>query len=125
MTGTRYLADTHVLLWALALDERLRPQHRDVLAAGQGVLVSIASLWEIAIKSGLGKLRMPPGLVEIIQASAIGFLPISVEHALHVATLPGHHGDPFDRMLVAQAQVEGLTVLTMDRNITRYDVAVL
>ncbi len=122
----RLLLDTHVLLWALTADSRLRPAVRDLIIDGTTeVLVSAASAWEITIKRAIGKLGSPDDLPAQLVAARFDELPVTVEHAVAVLDLPDHHRDPFDRMLVAQARVEGLTLVTHDSNLSRYDVAVL
>lgn len=121
----RLLLDTHVYLWARAFPARIDRQARDVIERSDAVFVSIASAWEAAIKVGLGRLQ----LQETFEAgmAAGGFRPLSITlaHAERVATLPRLHGDPFDRMLVAQADCEGLTLVTKDSAIAAYGVAVL
>ena len=89
------------------------------------MFVSAASAWELAIKRGLGKLTFPDPLEEHLRRDRFEPLAITVSHALRAGELPSHHDDPFDRMLVAQAQLEGLTLVTGDERIVRYDVAVL
>ena len=121
----RLLLDTHVLLWWLADDPALSKQARRLIADEPEVLASAASAWEIAIKRALGKLEAPEDLTAALDASGIGQLPIGFEHAAVAGALPRHHDDPFDRMLVAQAQCEGLTLLTSDARIARYAVTVL
>lgn len=121
----RLLIDTQVLIWTLEGDPRVQDRWRRAMAAAEEVHVSAATIWEIAIKRALGKLRpsRDPGQV----ARSLGFLPLAVtwEHGEAVATLPLHHGDPFDRLLIAQARVEGLTLVTSDRVFALYDVALL
>ncbi|CAN5865761.1 type II toxin-antitoxin system VapC family toxin [soil metagenome] len=120
------LLDTHVLLWALTEDRRLRPEVRDQIADGRTrVLVSAASAWEITIKRALGKLRAPGDLSDQLAAARFEGLALTTEHALAVGDLPALHGDPFDRLLVAQARVEGLTLVTSDPQVQRYEVTVL
>ncbi|MFC5381727.1 type II toxin-antitoxin system VapC family toxin [Aquipuribacter nitratireducens] len=120
------LLDTHVLLWALADDDRLSAGERSALtSAANRLVVSAASTWEIGIKRALGRLDAPDDLREQIVALRADELPMSVEHTLAAAALPRHHADPFDRMLVAQARAEDLTLVTHDAAIARYDVAVL
>lgn len=122
------LLDTHVLLWAAGMPERLSPQGRRLLEDGGHTLVfSVASLWEVAIKRGLGRedfqvdpRRLRGGLL----VHGYRELPIRSEHALATQTLPPLHRDPFDRMLVAQAQVEGLTLVTADVMVARYPGAI-
>ncbi len=121
----RLLLDTHVLLWWLADDPALSKQARGLIANEPEVFASAASAWEIAIKQALGKLEAPEDLLTALEAGGIRRLPIDVEHAAVAGALPRHHDDPFDRMLVAQAQQEGLTLLTSDVRIARYAVTVL
>ena len=123
----RVLLDTRVWLWMQAAPHRLGPQAAALVSdTGNDLLLSAASSWEIAIKHALGKLRLPVPPREYVpsrmQASGTGALPITHAHALHVAALPPHHRDPFDRMLVAQASVESIPILTADAQIGRYDV---
>lgn len=125
MSGTGYLIDTHILLWDMTGSERLQTHHQDILNGETELFISIASIWEIAIKVSIRKLPMPDDLLEQINSSDISILSISPEHALAVTHLPHHHRDPFDRMLVAQAQMENLTIMTMDKNIRLYDVEVV
>lgn len=121
----RLLLDTHVLLWWLADDPALSKQARRLIADEPEVFVSAASAWEIAIKRALGKLEAPEDLLAALDEDGIGRLPIEFEHAAIAGALPCHHDDPFDRMLVAQAQREGFTLLTSDARISSYAVAVL
>lgn len=93
--------------------------------AANDVYVSAATAWEVAIKAGLGKLSMPDDLGEQLTTNSLTPLPISVRHVLAVHHLPDHHRDRFDRLLVAQAQIEQLTLVTADERISQYDVAVL
>ena len=118
----RYLIDTSILLWDLMDDPRLNATHSELLLGDDPKFVSIATLWEIAIKVAVGKLRMPQRLLQTLRESDVQLLDISPEHALHCAAMPLHHGDPFDRMLIAQAQLEKMTVLTSDRHFALYDV---
>lgn len=125
MSAAGFLIDTHVLLWALMRSPNLPPHHREILHGRSPKRVSIATIWEIAIKSSTGKLRMPSRLLDVLRESDVALLPIEAEHAMLCADLPRHHGDPFDRMLIAQAQAEGLTILTVDRTFRAYDVAIV
>jgi len=126
----RILVDTQCWIWMLAAPERFAPSTRQLLQdPSTELLVSAASIWEVAIKSGLGKLTLPgaPQAVvpEMMERSRVTSLPVLASHAVRVASLPHHHRDPFDRMLVAQAQLEGLPILTADRALAAYEVEVL
>lgn len=118
------LLDTHALLWYLESDPRLPPRAKDAIESGLEVYVSAASIWEVAIKRGLGKLEAEPDLIDRINA---GFehLPITQEHAWATSALPQHHGDPFDRLLVAQARAERLPLLSADPKLRAYDVDIV
>lgn len=118
------LLDTHVLLWALDDDPSLSPAARTAITDGRNmVFVSAATAWEITIKKALGKLRAPTeGYLQELQRHRFTPLDITTEHALAVESLPPHHADPFDRMLVAQAQVEKLTLVTRDERLLDYGV---
>lgn len=121
----RLLLDTHALLWWLGnmeLDDRTRTQIQD--PAGL-VAVSAASVWETAIKVASGKLHGPEPLTTALGREGFEALAITAEHAERAGSLPLHHRDPFDRMLVAQAQLEGLTVVTRDRAFDAYEVPLL
>lgn len=122
----RLLLDTHVLLWAAAGSERLSDDSRELLEDPRNeVRYSAASLWEIAIKSAIRRkdFRVDlPLLQATLPAMGIVELPVSGAHALAVATLPPLHRDPFDRLLIAQGLVEGLTLVTHDAAIRRYSV---
>jgi PIN domain nuclease of toxin-antitoxin system len=122
----RLLLDTHVVLWWLADDARLRPPARTLIADGSNVaVVSAASAWEIAIKSQLGKVRAPDDLLDQVRHNGFDALPITFEHAHRAGALVRHHADPFDRMLVAQAQLERLSVVTADRQLAAYDIDIV
>ena len=117
------LLDTHALLWALEGGDSLSAKARDtVLDLSNEILVSAASAWEISIKRALGKLEAPPNLAEAIQDA--GFLPRNIHFAdcAQVGQLPEHHRDPFDRMLVSQALVDGVPIVTCDAHIRLYGV---
>ena len=119
------LLDTHVVLWWLADDPALADEIKDRLDNEPDVCVSAATIWEVAIKQAIGKLPEPAGLPELIRDSGFTLLPVGARHATAVGRLPMIHRDPFDRMLVAQAQCENLTLVTRDQNCQRYDVKVL
>ena len=124
------LLDTHAFLWWITDDPRLSSRVRELTGDSINTLfLSAASGWEIAIKAQLGKLQLPDNLERYIadQLSLNGFesLPIQLRHALHVYSLPDLHRDPFDRILVAQSQLEQLPILTVDPQIARYGVDVI
>jgi PIN domain nuclease of toxin-antitoxin system len=126
----RVLLDTQCWLWMTLSPERFSARARALVEARENVLyLSAASAWEIAIKHALGKLRLPEPPVTYVPArvAALGVQPLAIEHqhALHVATLPAHHRDPFDRLLVAQAQLDDLPILTADPAIGVYDVTTI
>jgi len=114
------------LLWTIGEPGRLRQGEREAIEDPSNVVfVSVASAWEAEIKRTLGKLRSPPDLVRQLERKRFTPLDITLAHALSAARLPLHHRDPFDRMLIAQAQLEGLTIVTRDRHFAAYGVALL
>jgi PIN domain nuclease of toxin-antitoxin system len=122
----RLLLDTHAFLWWAANDPQLRLEARDAIAStDSSVAVSAAVAWEMGIKRALKKLEAPLDPSEQIERHLFDELPITIAHAVRAAELPAHHRDPFDRMLVAQAQIEGLTIVTRDPMFRVYDVPVL
>lgn len=122
----KLLLDTHVLLWWLAADPSLSARARAAIGAPRAsVFVSAASAWEISIKRALGKLDAPDDLAEQLSAHRFEPLSISVAHASAAGALPEHHADPFDRMLVAQAEAEDLTIVTRDKRFQLYGVTTL
>ena len=123
----RILLDTGVLLWSLAEDHKLNARATELIRARNSELyLSAASVWEIAIKYALGKLFLhaePEVFIpEAIAGLGMGTLDITAAHALTAGKLPGYHDDPFDRMLVAQARVEGMKLLTADHAFEKYEV---
>ena len=121
----RLLLDTNVLIWWLTESPRLSKETRDAITAEPEVIVSAVSAFEIAVKSAIGKLRVPGDLEVQIVEQAMTELPVTVRHGLAVGQLPMHHRDPFDRLLIAQAQCEGLTIVTADRTFAAYDVPIM
>jgi PIN domain nuclease of toxin-antitoxin system len=123
----RILLDTHCWLWMLVAPDRFSETARRLIEdPASELLLSAASSWEIAIKYELGKLPLPEPPARYVparmQASGITSLPVEHAHALHVAELPGHHRDPFDRLLVSQAILEKLVLLTADPQLEPYEV---
>ena len=128
--ATRVLIDTHVFLWWLADDPALSTRARNCLSdSSTAVLFSAASGWELAIKSSAGRLEVRGPLerfvTEELAANRMEVLPVALGHAMRVASLPWHHRDPFDRLLVAQALVERIPLVTADRALRRYGVEIL
>lgn len=122
----RILADTHVLLWWLADAPELTGHHRSALGdPGVDVFFSAVSVAEMAIKASTGRLHAPSDVSAVLVEGGFEPLPFTAAHAERLRTLPWHHRDPFDRMLVVQAQHEALILATQDRWIRTYDVAVL
>ena len=122
---SRLLIDTHALLWWLTDDPALSPAARTAIAEpANEPFVSAASLWEIAIKRSLGKLAAPEDLPDSISQEGFALLAISAQHAWRVGDLPMHNRDPFDRLLVAQALIERLPIITADARFSGYGVEV-
>ena len=121
----RLLLDTHVVLWWRTDSRKLGRAVRRAIGTADLVFVSAASGWEIAIKQSLGKLRLTGSFAEMVKASDFTELPVTLRHAEQLARLPPHHADPFDRMLVAQAQVEGVKLVTHDRQMESYGVSIV
>ena len=122
----RILLDTHLLLWWLEASPSLSEAAGDIIRDPENtIFVSAVSLWEIWLKHSLGKLRLPPNFVERLAAESFESLPLTASQTSQVSHLPWRHRDPFARMLVAQAQVEKLVLLTADEILTEYGAAVL
>ena len=119
----RLLLDTHTLIWA-AREELRDDVHKAIEEVADSVFVSAATIWEIEIKRALGRLQAPEDMIERVDESGYERLPITFEHAREAGRLPLLHGDPFDRILVAQARTEGMTLASADAALRRYDVAV-
>lgn len=122
----RYLVDTRAMLWALGEPGALSTIARDAIASPSNLIfVSSASLWECAIKASIGKLELPEDFFDSIPEAGYEVMPIRISHLNIYRTLPMHHRDPFDRLLVAQARAEALVLISRDPEIARYDVEVL
>jgi PIN domain nuclease of toxin-antitoxin system len=123
----KVLLDTHALIWFIGADKRFSQKARTALSGAQeGVYVSIASIWEIAIKLSLGKLRLSlrleDELLAFLEQNGFEFLPIDYAHVTRVASLPFKHKDPFDRLLAAQALIEDMTLVSHDSNLDGYGI---
>ena len=117
----RILLDTQLLLWWLEASPSLPAQAREMISDPENtVFVSAVSLWEIWVKQSVGKLRLPVDFTERLAAESFESLPLMASHTQQVSLLPWRHRDPFDRMLVAQAQVESFVLLTADEALTAY-----
>lgn len=125
----RLLIDTHILIWFLEGNKLLSKSRRQIIADSQNdVFISIASLWEIAIKISIGKLTLAQSLEDVIKQIAIEnikILPILPEHTLEVSTLPFHHRDPFDRIIIAQSKIENLPLIADDGEFSNYGIKIL
>ena len=120
------LLDTHVVLWWLDDPNLLSEQTvATIKQLDNNVIVSVVSAWEIAIKKALGKLEAPENLKEMVEEAGFQWLPITYEHVWKIKDLPFHHEDPFDRLLVAQANVENLTFVTRDSQIKAYSIPLI
>ena len=126
----RLLLDTHTFIWLDASPDQLSAEAHDLLQdPGNDLLFSIVSAWEIQIKAQLGRLDLRCDLAGILQeqqeSNGIELLPITLPHILRLSELPPHHGDPFDRLLISQARVEDIILVTKDENISKYPIDVL
>jgi len=123
------LLDTHAFLWAISGDKKLSPRAGEIFSGPSDLWLSVASIWEILIKVQIGKIPLPepagPYLTKKLVENQIEILPISLDHALRIESLPNYHNDPFDRMLVAQCLEENLPLVTADRVFSRYPVEVI
>jgi PIN domain nuclease of toxin-antitoxin system len=119
------LLDSHAAVWWITDDPALGPEAVSVIDQADQVYVSVVTPWELGIKRSLGKLQFPAGLPGVLVRAGMTMLLIGVEHAERAPALPMHHRDPFDRMLVAQAQIEALRIVTADAAIGRYDIDVI
>ena len=120
------LLDTHILIWVLEDNPMLSEKTRKTIINGKNIVfVSSATVWEMSIKQAMGKLAIPNNLIEEIELLRFTQLEITFDHAKLAGQLPEIHKDPFDRMLIAQAKLEDLTLVTKDRHIQKYDVKLL
>jgi len=121
----RLLLDTHVVLWELEGSQRVSRVAQEAIEQAAELVFSVVSFAEIGVKSAIGRLSVPRDLREHVLRSGVQILRLDADHGLAVADLPMHHRDPFDRLLVAQARSEQLTIVTADRRIASYDVPVV
>ena len=120
------LLDTCSVLWFLIGDEKMSKPTRDIIHGAENkIYVSVATVWEVGIKVSIGKLKFDGGIngfIEAIEESGFSFLEVDIEHIIAVTKLPYIHRDPFDRMIIAQALIEGMAVMTTDADILKYDI---
>lgn len=120
------LLDTHVLLWWLDDPDLLSKEASTAIKEPDNkIIISVVSVWEVAIKKALGKLEVPEDLREMIVDSEFALMPVDYEHAWQVKDLPPHHRDPFDRLLISQAKIESLTLVTRDSWLKAYNIPIL
>jgi PIN domain nuclease of toxin-antitoxin system len=118
----RILLDSHVALWWLDDGAQMGERCRELISHADEAFISVATPWELGIKRALGKLSMPDGLIDELESQGFASLSITAAHAELAPALPPHHRDPFDRMLIAQAQLETLVLVTADETLASYDV---
>jgi PIN domain nuclease of toxin-antitoxin system len=119
-----FLIDTHILLWWLADHPSLSSKARKLISNENNLIfVSMASIWEMIIKKAIGKLKTPDNIDNVLKENDFKELPIKLEHVIAVGHLPNYHKDPFDRMLLAQAKCETLTLITSDEKLTIYEIS--
>jgi PIN domain nuclease of toxin-antitoxin system len=122
----KLLLDTHTMIWAFSAPHLLSASARDAIGAEENdVFVSVISPWEIAIKRSKKRLRAPDDIEDAVKGHRFQLLPVLLRHTKAIGSMANHHGDPFDRMLIAQAQIDGLTLVTSDRQMQRYPIAVM
>jgi PIN domain nuclease of toxin-antitoxin system len=125
VSGDRFLLDSHILIWLDTGDARLSPDVLGTLRGGEQRFLSAATAWELGLKQAAGKLRMGTPVGAMLEVFGLLELPITIRHGDHAAGLPLHHRDPFDRLLLAQAQIEGLILVTADKRLAKYGVPIL
>lgn len=122
----RFIIDTHIFVWWMKKDNKLRKNIENIITDPQNfIFLSTICVWEMVIKKKIRRLRLPKDWKETVNSGRFEILPINLEHVLALETLPLYHKDPFDRMLIAQAQVENCTLITVDPRIKRYKISTL
>lgn len=117
----KYLLDTHILIWWAENNRKLKPEYKEIIADGDNMIfVSVVSVWEVIIKTKLKKIRLKTSIDKIISRYGFQVLDIKLEHVLELNKLKDYHKDPFDRLLITQSRIEGLTLLTDDKLINQY-----
>jgi len=125
LTGERFLLDSHVLIWLDTGNTRLSPDMLTRLRQGNQRLLSAATAWELGLKQAAGKLRLKMPVSSMLHTFGLLELPVSIRHAECAVKLPPHHRDPFDRLLLAQAHLEGLILVSADRKLAEYGIPIL
>jgi PIN domain nuclease of toxin-antitoxin system len=125
VSGERYLLDSHILVWLDSGNERLKPSMLERLRRADQRYLSAATAWELGLKQAAGKLRLGTPVGAMLGHFRLQELPVTIRHGDRAALLPPHHGDPFDRLLVAQAIIEGLILVTADAELSQYGVPIL
>jgi PIN domain nuclease of toxin-antitoxin system len=125
VSGERFLLDSHVLIWLDTGDARLSAVALERLRQSRERFLSAATAWELALKQAAGKLKLDASISSTLSAFGLLELPVSIRHGEWAARLPPHHRDPFDRLLLAQAQLEGLILVSADRKLAQYGVPIL
>ena len=122
----KYLLDTHSLLWTVFEPDKLSAEAQKIIVAQSNIIcVSLISLWEISIKQNIGRLDIPKEFFEVVREGGFEILPLTIPQIQQYRTLPLHHRDPFDRMLVVQARQQKLILITRDSEISKYDVKIV
>lgn len=122
----KYLLDTHALLWTIFEPEKLTKQAREIIGDRHNIIcISLISLWEISIKQNIGRLEIPEDFFQVIRQGGFEILPLNLDEITKYRTLPLHHRDPFDRILVVQALERELTLITRDSEIEKYEVSII
>ena len=123
MENNRFLLDTHIFIWWMERNKRLKRKTLSLLNNPKAqIFLSTISIWEMLIKAGKNKLEIDTDIEDGVRRSGFTILPLTISHVLKVKSLPPHHNDPFDRILIAQAQSENLTFITDDKKMERYNV---
>jgi len=125
VSGGRYLLDSHILIWLDSGNDRLTPPVLEMLRRAEQRYLSAATAWELSLKQAAGKLRLRAPLGAMLEPFGLLELPVTIRHGDRAALLPPHHRDPFDRLLVAQALVDNLILVTADRHLAQYGVPIL
>lgn len=119
----KYILDTHIILWWLEDNAKLDRIKRDIIANSENILfVSAVNIWEIEIKRSLGKLKVPDNIYQILYENHFIEMPVRINHVLELRNIKNYHGDPFDKLLIAQASAEKAILLTSDNVVRKYDI---